>query len=295
MFTGVNTAIVTPFNHNGIDFDAYERLVERQVEAGVDGIVPCGTTGESSTLSDTEIIELVRRTIQVVNGRCAVIAGIGTNDTARTIRLAQEAQSLGADGGLVITPYYNKPGQEGLYAHCAAVANAAPKLPIVLYNVPGRTGVSFTVETIVRLAQLPTVVALKDATADMAFASHIVARCGDDLSLLSGDDITALPQWSVGGRGVVSVTSNLLPDRMVELWSQFKSGNLESARRIHTQLLPLFDGLFMETNPVPIKTLVAQHTGLCVPTFRLPLTPIGDETMTHLRRLCASLEIELAQ
>ena len=201
----------------------------------------------------------------------------------------------GADAGLVITPYYNKPGQEGLYQHCATVARAVPDLPIMLYNVPGRTGVSFTVDTVVRLARIENIRSLKEASADLAFASEIIARVGDDLEVLSGDDVTALPLWAVGGRGVVSVTSNLLPGRMADFWQAFARGDFETARRMHLELGPLFNGMFLETNPVPVKALVAAETGLCGPEVRLPLTPLTEGTNAELRTICAALGLALGQ
>ncbi|MEE2789882.1 MAG: 4-hydroxy-tetrahydrodipicolinate synthase [Myxococcota bacterium] len=294
MFRGVHTAIITPFRQGELDLEGFEHLVRRQVEAGVDGIVPCGTTGESATLSDDEILTLIDCAVRTVAGRCAVIAGVGTNDTARTIRLARGARERGADGSLVITPYYNRPGQAGLYAHCHAVADAVPDLPVILYNVPKRTGVSFTIDTIARLAEHPNIVGIKDATANMAFAAQIVGRSSADFALLSGDDITALPQWSVGAQGIVSVTSNLVPEDMVALWRAFDEGRLPEAQRLHHRLLPLFDGLFLETNPVPIKHLVAWTTGDCSAEVRLPLTPLTAESADALRRMCAMLEIEPA-
>ena len=292
MFTGVHTAIITPFVDGQIDLEAFEYLVNRQVEAGVHGIVPCGTTGESATLTDDEILLLIKHTIDVVDGRCAVIAGVGTNDTARTIRLATTAQKLGADGGLVITPYYNKPGQNGLYAHCSAVAEAVPALPIVLYNVPSRTGVSFSIDTIVRLSEQANIVAIKDATADMAFASQICTRTASDFKLLSGDDITALPLWAVGGQGVVSVASNLVPRQLVALWNAFDGGRLSEARGMHHKLLPLFDGLFIETNPVPVKYLTSSKTGRCRPDVRLPLTTLLAATKARLDHVFSTIDEE---
>ena len=235
---------------------------------------------------------MIEKTIEVVDGRCGVVAGVGSNNTQKTIQLSQAAHELGADALLVITPYYNKPTQQGLYAHFSAVSDAVPDSQIMLYNVPGRTGVSLTVETIAQLADVENIVALKEATGDMAFAARITAACGDRLALLSGDDATALPMWAVGGRGVVSVTSNLLPERMVELWNAFERDRAE-ARRIHLQLMALFDGLFIETNPAPIKTLVSQHTGLCTEEMRLPMVPLRPESQTTLNALCRRFEIEL--
>ncbi len=295
MFSGVHTAIITPLRDGSIDYDALTALIERQIDGGVSGIVPCGTTGESATMRDEEIVDVIRHTVEVAAGRCLITAGVGTNNTARTIDLAKRAVQVGADAGLVITPYYNKPGQEGLYQHCATVAAAVPELPIMLYNVPGRTGVSFSVDTVVRLAELENVRALKEASADMAFASEIIAQAGESLEVLSGDDVTALPLWSVGGRGVVSVTSNLLPERMANFWRTFAHGDLEAARRMHLELVPLFNGLFLETNPVPVKALVAAQSGLCGEEVRLPLTPLSDRVRARLEAICAALDIRLTQ
>ena len=293
MFSGVHTAIITPMRNGLIDFDALAALVERQIDGGVDGIVPCGTTGESATMRDEEIVDVIRRTVEIVAGRCLVTAGVGTNNTARTIDLAKRAVSVGADAGLVITPYYNKPGQEGLYQHCAAVAEAVSELPIMLYNVPGRTAVAFSVDTVSRLAEISNVVALKEASADLAYASELVSRCGEELTLLSGDDVTALPMWAIGGQGVVSVTSNLVPTRMAALWRAFSMGDFESARQMHLDLVPLFNGMFLETNPVPVKALVAASTGLCGDEVRLPLTPLTEQGRARLTAICNRLEIGL--
>jgi len=293
MFQGVHTALVTPFRDGRPDLVALERLVERQIAAGVDGLVPCGTTGESATVTDTERLEIISACVRFAGKRAMVFGGVGTNDTAQSVANARAAMQAGADGGLVITPYYNKPTQEGLYAHTRHIAEQVPDLPLVVYNVPGRTGVSFTVDTLARLAELPSVVAVKEATANMAFDAEIVARCGDGLMVLSGDDASALPLWSVGGRGVVSVASNLVPERFVALWRAFDGGDIAEARRLHLRLLPLFAGLFMETNPVPVKTAVAWATGALDPTCRLPLTPLLPESTAKLCALCHRLEIPL--
>lgn len=293
MFEGVYTALITPFAGGKPDLEAFERLIERQIEAGVSGVVVCGTTGESATLTDAERVELYRAAVRIVRGRVQVIAGSGTNGTARAAELTRAAADAGCDGGLVVTPYYNKPSQEGLYHHYRTVAEAAPGLPIILYNVPSRTGVSLEVETCDRLADLPGIVALKEATGDLGFDARILARCGDRLTLLSGDDGTALPLWAIGGRGVIAVTSNLVPDRMVAMWKAFAAGDLETARRLHLTLQPLFRGLFVEPNPVPVKTLTAWAVGGFSPEVRLPLTPLETENAAMLRRICESLEIRL--
>ncbi len=291
MFQGVYTAIITPFRNGGVDFGGLKELIDRQISAGVDGIIPCGTTGESATLSEDETAAVIEKTIEFTKGRVKVIAGVGSNDTAKTIRMGKRAHELGADGLLVITPYYNKPTQLGLITHFKAVSDALPTAPIILYNVPGRTGISLSVESIKELAKIDTIVALKEATGDMAFAARIISACGDDLAILSGDDITALPLWSIGGVGVVSVTSNLIPDRMVEMWRQFRRTESLAARRNHHALVPLFDGLFIEANPIPIKTLVAKYTGCCGRELRLPMTPLSVEAEAVLDVICRRLEI----
>ena len=291
MLGGVHTAIVTPFQGDEIDWATYETLVERQLDAGIHGIVPCGTTGESSTLSDDEKLKLIDRTVRQVAGRAKVIAGVGTNDTAQSIRLTRAAREVGADAGLVITPYYNKPTQAGLYAHFEAIAHGAPGFPLVLYNVPGRTGVNLSVETASRLADLPEVVALKDATADLGGAAELAATCGGRLALLSGDDATAFPLWCVGGKGVISVTSNLAPRRMVALWNAFAGGDIAGARALHSALFPLFSALFVESNPVPVKAAIEWHTGLPTTAVRLPLTPLEAGSVAMLREICARLGI----
>lgn len=296
MFEGVYTALITPFvagraeEEGQIDWAALEAHVERQIAAGVHGLVPCGTTGESSTLSKAEKVEVFRRVVQTARGRCKVVAGVGTNDTRATIALARAAAEVGADGGLVITPYYNKPTQVGLFAHFSAVATQVPELPVMLYNVPSRTGVSLTVDTIERLADVPGVVALKEATANLTMDAEIVARCGDRLTLLSGEDSVSFPMWAIGGRGVVCVTSNLVPERMVAMWRAFERGDWATARALHLKLLPLFGGMFLETNPGPVKAACARAFGHAE-DMRLPLAPLQAPARAQLERLCAEHEI----
>lgn len=293
MFSGVYTAIVTPFRDGEVDHRALAALVERQVAGGVAGVVPCGTTGESATLSEVEKRAVIGTTVEAVAGRCQVIAGVGSNDTAASAALARESRALGADGGMVVMPYYNKPTQEGMYHHVRAIAEATPDWPILLYNVPGRTGVSLAPETVDRLADLPGVVAIKDATCDMEYAGRVAVLCGPRMTLLSGQDGAALPLWAIGGRGVVSVASNLVPDRLVALWKAFESGDLEEARALHLALVPLFGGLFIETNPGPIKHLVARHTGLCTGDLRLPMVPVSPTTAAALEGVCKALDLAL--
>ncbi|MBU0552591.1 4-hydroxy-tetrahydrodipicolinate synthase [Myxococcota bacterium] len=285
MFEGIYTALVTPFTQdNQLDEAAWRRIIDDQIDAGIDGLVISGTTGESATLSEAEKLRLFEWGVDQARGACKIIAGVGTNDTAQSIRLLEGARRVGADGGLVITPYYNKPTQEGLYLHAALIAEAGEGWPLMLYNVPGRTSVSFTLETIQRLADLPPIVAIKEATADMQLAAEIAATCGDRLTLLSGDDGTALPMWAVGGRGVVSVTSNLLPGAMVALWRAFEAGDWAGARARHAALLPIFRAMFWETSPGPVKALLAARLGFSE-AMRPPLAPLMTSTRARLNDL----------
>lgn len=282
MFKGVFTALITPFQNGRVDDTALADLIEFQIQAGISGLVPCGTTGESATLTHAEHRHVITVCLQQVNGRVPVIAGTGSNSTAETIELTRFAQQAGAAGALLITPYYNKPTQEGLFQHYQAVANSV-ELPLVLYNVPGRTGVDMLPPTVARLAQHPNIVAIKEATANMERASIILEACGDRLTLFSGDDATFLPFLAVGGTGVISVSANIAPDQMVALWQQFCKGDLTASRRIHTQLLEINRLLFCETNPIPIKAAAAMM-GLCNPEIRLPLTPLADPLREPLRQ-----------
>ncbi len=293
MFSGVYTAIITPFRDGAVDHDALAALVDRQVAGGVAGVVPCGTTGESATLSEPEKLAVIESTVKTVDGRCQVIAGVGSNDTRASAALARKARAAGADGGMVVMPYYNKPTQEGMYHHVRVIAEATPEWPLMLYNVPGRTAVSLAPETVSRLADLPGVSALKDATCDMEYAGRVAMLCGDRMTLLSGQDGAALPLWALGGRGVVSVASNLVPDRMVALWAAWDGGDAQKARALHGALMPLFLGQFIESNPAPIKGLVARHTGLCTGELRLPMAPVTAGTAAKLEAICAQLDISL--
>lgn len=274
MFTGVFTALVTPFKNGQVDYDALGRLIEFQIENRVNGVVPCGTTGESATLSHAEHRRVVEFCVQQVAGRVHVLAGSGSNATKETLTLSRFAKEARASGALLITPYYNKPTQEGLFQHYRAVAEAV-ELPLVLYNVPGRTAVDLTPETVARLAEHPRIVAIKEATADMQRASQLVQRCGHNMVLISGDDATFLPFLAVGGQGIISVTANVAPAQMVALWEAWQTGRVADAQREHARLLTLNGLLFCETNPIPVKTAVAMM-GLCRPEMRLPLTPLSE-------------------
>ena len=288
LFSGVLTAIVTPFRDGKVDEEAYRSLIEWQIAEGVDGIVPCGTTGESATLSHAEHQHVIEVCLDQVKGRVKVLAGAGSNCTAETIKLATFAKQAGADGALLITPYYNKPTQEGLYQHFATVAKAVD-IPLVPYNVPGRTGVNMLPATLARLAKdYPNVVGVKEATSSMQQGSEIVQSCPEGFAVLSGDDFTALPLWAVGGVGVISVTSNIRPRAMKAMWSAFQSGNLAEARRIHNELFPLHAAMFIESNPIPVKTSLALM-GIIGGEMRLPLYPMSA---AHEEQLKAVLKAQ---
>ena len=285
MFRGAITALVTPFRDGRLDEDAFRELIDWQIREGVDGVVPCGTTGESATLSHEEHSRVIDIAVDEARGRVPVIAGTGSNSTAEAIRLTRHAKEAGADGALLITPYYNKPTQDGLYAHYRAVAEET-KFPLVLYNVPGRTGVNLLPETVARLAGIPEVVGIKEATGDLAQVSEVLERCGDRITVLSGDDFTVLPLLSLGGRGVISVVSNLVPGDMAGLIRAFERGDLDRARAFHYGMMPLVRACFLETNPIPVKTALARM-GRIPFEVRLPLCPMGPENARRLDEVLA--------
>lgn len=282
MFTGSLVAIVTPFRKGKVDDRALAELIEWQIAKGTNGIVPCGTTGESATLSHDEHNRVIELTVEVVNRRVPVIAGTGSNSTDEAIALTQHAKQAGVDAALLITPYYNKPTQEGLYRHYKAVAEAVD-LPLVLYNIPGRTGVNMLPTTIARLAALNTIVGVKEGSGSVQQASDIVQLCGDRLTVLAGDDSLTLPMMAVGGQGVITVTANIVPAEMAELVKAFADGRVADARRIHFNLSPLFAALFLETNPIPVKEALGMM-GKIDPELRLPLCPMAQETREKLAR-----------
>ena len=280
---GTLTALVTPFRDGKLDMAALERLVQRQLDAGVDGLVPCGTTGESPTLSETEHREVVSCVARLARGRVPVLAGSGTNCTAKTVDLARLNADCRADALLVVAPYYNKPSQEGLFRHFSTVA-AATELPIVLYNIPGRCGVEISVETIKRLhAAHENIVAVKHATGSVAGAADLMAAC--DIAVLSGDDPLTLPLMSIGAVGVISVLSNLAPKTVKRLTDAALNGDMAAARAAHRELYPLAKALLsLDTNPIPIKTALALR-GLCTDEFRLPLCGLSEDNRRKLTRL----------
>ena len=253
MFEGSFVALVTPFkDDDSLDEAKLKELVQFQIEGGTHGIVPCGTTGESPALSDTEHDRVIDITLETVNGRVPVIAGTGSNSTTRTLRATKHAKAAGADAALIVTPYYNKPNQEGLYAHYMTIADGVD-IPIVVYNVPGRCGTDILSATIARLAEHPNIVALKEATGELKRASEVVNLCPDDFVVLSGDDVNTLPIMSVGGKGVISVVANISPADIADMCNAFHAGNLERARKLHYKTYPLAVNLFIETHPIPCK------------------------------------------
>ena len=280
MFKGSIVAIVTPFVNDAVDEERLRELVEFQIANGTDAIVPCGTTGESSTLDYEEHDRVIEIVVQQTKGRVPVIAGTGSNSTKEAIELTEHARKLGADGALLVTPYYNKPTQEGLYRHYRAVAEAVP-LPQILYNVPGRTGVNLLPETVARLAEIANIVAIKEATGSLQQASEVIALCGDKLDVLSGDDFITFPMMACGAKGVISVVANIMPKEVAALVDAFVAGNMEEARQWHLKLLKISNAMFIETNPVPVKTAVALM-GKATDEVRLPLAPMSDANRAKL-------------
>jgi len=282
MFQGTLVALVTPLADGKVDYAAIERLVDWHVEQGTDGLVPVGTTGESPTVDVDEHKKIVKTIVKRADGRVPVIAGTGGNATAEAIDLTRFARDAGADASLQVCPYYNKPTQDGLRAHFAAIAEACD-LPMVLYNIPGRTSVSMTPETVARLAELEQVVAIKEATGSMDQTSEILARC--DLTVLSGDDSLTLPLMAIGARGVVSVVANLVPKDMKRLTDAMLAGDAETARQAHRRLFPLCRAMFVETNPIPIKTAMMWAGLLASDERRLPLTDLAPASADALRQV----------
>ena len=280
MFKGSIVAIVTPFKNGEIDEEKLRELVEFQIENGTDGIVPCGTTGEASTLDYQEHDRVVEIVVHQAKKRVPVIAGTGSNSTKEAIEITEHAKRAGADGALLITPYYNKPSQEGLYRHYKTVAEAVA-LPQVLYNVPGRTAVNMLPQTVARLAEIPNIVAIKEATGSLLQASEIIALCGDKIDVISGDDFITFPLMACGGVGVISVTANIMPKEVADMVDFFNAGNMEEARQLHLKLLKISNAMFIETNPVPVKTALG-FMGKCSDDIRLPLAPMSEENNSKL-------------
>ncbi len=272
VFTGVATAIITPLNENGIDFEKFAKLIEWQIEEGINAIVVCGTTGESSTLTDEEHRAAIKFAVDQVAGRVPVIAGTGSNDAAYAIELTKYACEAGADAMLVVTPYYNKATQNGLIKLFTAIADASTK-PIILYNVPSRTGVNIAPATCKALAEHPNICAIKEASGNISQIAEIASLVGDKMDIYSGNDDQIVPIMSLGGKGVISVLSNVMPRKSVEICDSFFAGDVKKSREIQLELLPLINALFCEVNPIPVKAAMAAM-GWCENYVRLPLTPM---------------------
>ena len=287
-WTGVGTALITPFTRGGeVDEAAVKRLARRQIEAGVHFLVPCGTTGETPTLSDREKRRVVELVVEEARGQVPVLAGAGGYDTKEVVHAAREMQKAGASGLLSVTPYYNKPTPEGLFQHFSAVADATP-LPIVLYNVPGRTGCNMDAPTVARLATIPHVVGVKEASGNMQQMCEVCLAVPASFTVLCGDDALALPLMAVGGRGVISVASNLVPDRMAGLVNAALAGDFAAARATHAALLPLMLVNFIESNPIPVKSALAM-LGLCKEVYRLPMVPPSEASKARIRQTLADV------
>jgi 4-hydroxy-tetrahydrodipicolinate synthase len=290
MFTGCGTAMVTPFHSDGsLDEATLRLLVERQIDAGIDFLVPCGTTGESPTLTHEEHLRVVEITLSLASGRVPVLAGAGGYNTSEVITLAQALAALGVDGILSVTPYYNKPPQEGLYQHYKALASAI-SLPIILYSVPGRTGVNIEPTTVKRLAGIENIVGIKEASGNISQMSAILNAVPSDFLVLSGDDSIALPLIALGGRGVISVASNEIPAEMKLLARLALQNDFPAARQLHRRYLPLMEINFVESNPIPVKAAMA-GMGLLKPVWRLPLVAPGRENQMRIRAVLESLSL----
>jgi 4-hydroxy-tetrahydrodipicolinate synthase len=280
VFTGSMTALVTPFAGSEVDYQALGDLVEMQIAGGIHGLVPCGSTGEAATLTHEEHLEIVRAVVRFARRRVPVIAGTGSNSTSEAIRLTRGAEEAGADGALLISPYYNRPTQEGIYHHYAAVAEAT-RLPIILYNIPGRTASNIAPETIGRLSRIPNVVGVKEASGSLAQVLETIEAAGPDFAVYSGDDVLTLPIMAAGGKGVIAVTANVVPRDFAELASALLAGDLVRGRAAMHRLLPLVRAMSLEVNPIPVKTALALM-GRCSEEFRLPLTCASPATRERL-------------
>jgi 4-hydroxy-tetrahydrodipicolinate synthase len=286
MFRGAIVAIVTPFKNGKVDEAALRKLVEFQIKNGTDGIVPCGTTGESSTLSHEEHDRVIEVVIDAAKKRVPVIAGTGSNSTAEAIRLTRHAYKAGADGALMVCPYYNRPTQEGLYQHYKAIAEAVP-IPIIVYNIPGRTGVNINPDTLARLAKIKNIVGVKEASGSIKQMSDVIHLCGPKFDVLSGDDLFTLPLMAMGGHGVISVISNVAPADMAAMVDAFAAGDLKKARALHYKMTPLIDSLFVETNPTPVKAALAMMKKISY-EVRLPLYKLSDANYEKLKKIVVS-------
>ncbi|MDY0397797.1 4-hydroxy-tetrahydrodipicolinate synthase [Desulfuromonas thiophila] len=290
MFKGSMVAIITPFRADGsVDEEAFRQLVEFQIENGTDVLVPCGTTGESATLSYEEHDQVIRACIEQARGRVPVVAGTGSNSTAEAIEISRHAKEMGADGLLLVSPYYNKPSQEGLYQHYKAIAEAVA-LPQILYNVPGRTGMNMQAATTIRLAEISNIVAIKEASGDVTQAGEILSKAGDKIDVLSGDDFLTLPLMAIGAKGVISVTANIMPKQVKAMVSAIEAGRWDEARALHLKMLDIHNAMFIESNPVPVKTAAAL-LGRCGDQVRLPLVSLQSASLEKLKQVMGRYEL----
>jgi len=282
MFEGSIVALVTPFRNRKIDAKALRNLVDWHLSEGTNAIVPCGTTGESATLDYEEHLKVIELTVRAVRRRVPVIAGTGANSTDEAIMLTKRAMEAKADGALLVSPYYNKPSQEGIYRHYKAIADAVPGFPLLLYNVPGRTASNMTPATVSRLAKIPSIVGIKEATGDMRQTSDLIRACPKTFNIISGDDFTTFTMACLGGKGVISVVANVMPGAVAEMMALLKKGDITGARKIHFMLEELNAAMFLESNPVPVKTALAMMRKI-KEEFRLPLCPMSKENKARLR------------
>jgi 4-hydroxy-tetrahydrodipicolinate synthase len=289
IFTGAATALITPFREGRVDFESLERILAQQISGGISALVVAGTTGEAATLTPKEHMALIRFTADEVCGRVPVIAGCSSNCTENAVRLALSAHAAGADALLAVTPYYNKATPEGLYRHYKAIADATP-LPLILYNVPSRTGLNLTTDVCSRLAEHPRIAAVKEASGNIAAVASIIARCGDSLDIYSGNDDMTLPILSLGGKGVISVLSNILPAEVSALCGHYAAGRCAEAAEAQLKYIDLINTLFAQVNPVPVKTAMSL-LGLCHEEFRLPLCPLSDKEKEALTGVLKKYEI----
>jgi len=283
MFSGSIVAIVTPFKNGKFDRESFKKLIEFQISGGTDGIVPVGCTGEAATLTHDEHKEVIDFTLEIVNRQVKVIAGTGSNSTAEALELTKFAKNAGCDGALIITPYYNKPTPDGLYKHYRTIAEEVD-IPILLYNVPSRTGISILPETVARLAELKNIVGIKEASGSLDQVSKIISLCGENFDVLSGDDSMTIPIMAVGGKGVISVAANIIPSQVSQMVHAALSGNWKEAQKMHIKLFDIFKALFIETNPIPVKTCLSLM-GKIELELRMPLTPPSQENKKKLESI----------
>lgn len=293
MFKGAITALVTPMKDGMVDEQKLRDLVEFQINNGISALVPCGTTGEAATLSYEEHMRVIEIVVEQANKRVPVIAGTGSNSTHETIYLTEFAKKVGCDAALVVTPYYNKPTQKGLYEHFKAVAEAVD-IPIVLYNVPGRTAVNMLPDTVIKLSKIKNIVAVKEASGSLDQVSEILAGVSPDFDVLSGDDSLTIPMMALGGKGVISVASNIVPKEISQMVSAWLKGDIETAKNLHLKLFPLFKGIFIETNPIPVKKAL-YLMGLIENDIRLPLVEMTPEGTEKLKKILLDLNVKLVR